>query len=103
MRDFPIFLLPVKNLTSDSNSLTPISYKSVEILAIRQRLRSFSANFHDPRFNRFHTVPVCDGQTHRQTDGQTFIPITCLQQLLTHLKMTSSQTAALGVVGNNSI
>jgi len=25
----------------------------------------------DPTFSRFDTIPVCDGQTHRQTDTQT--------------------------------
>ena len=45
MRKTPIFLLPVKNLTSPSCSLTPISYKMKEFSAIRPQVRAKSPKF----------------------------------------------------------
>ena len=44
--DCAVFVLWVTNLTSDLNSLTPISYECVEILAIRERFGTFWQNFH---------------------------------------------------------
>jgi len=45
MRDGAIFLVPVINLMSDLHSATPISYKSVEIVAISARFKQFLGKF----------------------------------------------------------
>jgi len=45
MRDGAIFLVPVINLMSDLHSATPISYKSVEIVAISARFKQFWGKF----------------------------------------------------------
>ena len=45
MRDGTIFLVPVINLMSDLHSATPISYKSVEIVAISARFKQFWGKF----------------------------------------------------------
>ena len=49
-------------------------------------------------YNRLHTIPECDGQTDRQTDGQTSCHgIVCAMHMRRAVKTVSIQHAVMYV------
>jgi len=75
--DFNLPHLHLAPLGSDPVRISPRPLAPKTMESLGYRVTSFFLILRT--FSRFETIPACDGQTDRQTDGQTTSNTACLQ------------------------